>query len=346
MNHDTMEQAADWLDRQNELTPAEQDQFACWLKHAENLSAYQKISRAMGAPELHIALNNKIKLIDAHAGAAKRQSKAKKTAHFRASDPQHKNAPALFFAPHWKYLAAGIACIASMLMWYWSELQQPASSPAIAHTKTYPESRADYMATVFNRKSTLLADGTLVYLNASSELHVEQQSHARHAVLSQGQAYFSVAHDKLRPFNINAGLAQIEVVGTQFDVDRLSDRLIVSVYEGHVRVRTAKVYDLFKGQQITLIDGQPPQLSDVNLAMLPDWRSGWLDISQQPLATVLEKLQRYLSKTIELDPSIASDLSINGRFALDEPQKSLRLLAKANHLVIEEQDDKIQLRAL
>ncbi len=52
--------------------------------------------------------------------------------------------------------------------------------------------------------------------------------------LLQGEAHFSVAHDKNLPFRVFAGAGQIRAVGTAFTVYLKNDSVDVTVTEGSV----------------------------------------------------------------------------------------------------------------
>ncbi|MGE0786955.1 MAG: FecR domain-containing protein [Sandaracinaceae bacterium] len=54
--------------------------------------------------------------------------------------------------------------------------------------------------------------------------------------LERGRATFDVAHDPRREFRVQAGTAEVVVLGTRFDVQRVEGRVEVSVSRGRVRV--------------------------------------------------------------------------------------------------------------
>jgi len=86
-------------------------------------------------------------------------------------------------------------------------------------------------------ESVLLDDGSEVTLNHDSRLRYSMASEQSiRKVILQGEAFFDVAHDTSKPFVIDVGLAQVEVLGTSFNVDAYKDRsaIEVSVYSGLV----------------------------------------------------------------------------------------------------------------
>lgn len=57
MDEKHLEQAADWLDRINELTDDEYRQFTLWLTDSKNKEAFKRIKKAFSNPNIQIALN-------------------------------------------------------------------------------------------------------------------------------------------------------------------------------------------------------------------------------------------------------------------------------------------------
>ncbi|MEQ7921756.1 FecR domain-containing protein [Xanthomonas sp. WHRI 1810A] len=81
-----------------------------------------------------------------------------------------------------------------------------------------------------------LPDGSGLSLGADTRIHVRYDGLQRQLFLLQGEAIFDVARDVERPFVVDGGLARVTVLGTRFVVNRLHDRLRVSVERGRVQV--------------------------------------------------------------------------------------------------------------
>ena len=60
----------------------------------------------------------------------------------------------------------------------------------------------------------VLPDGSTASLNTNSEIRVHFTHHHREIVLTRGEALFSVAHDELRPFEVDAGANAVRALGT------------------------------------------------------------------------------------------------------------------------------------
>lgn len=87
--------------------------------------------------------------------------------------------------------------------------------------------------------SVILSDGTQVWLNADSRLKYPVRFHqdvARRVYL-QGEAYFDVSTDSLRPFIVTAAHTDITAYGTEFNIyARTDDYVRATLVEGVVAV--------------------------------------------------------------------------------------------------------------
>ena len=87
-------------------------------------------------------------------------------------------------------------------------------------------------------KTLYLPDSTKVWLNIMSELsYGEDFTSSNREINLKGQAYFSVKPDSLHPFTIQSGSAQIDVLGTSFDVKETDSLVQVIVEEGKVKLQ-------------------------------------------------------------------------------------------------------------
>src|SRR5262249_44820253 len=98
-------------------------------------------------------------------------------------------------------------------------------------------SRAPVLATPVGENPVLqLADGSQVTLGGATRVSVHFDERERSLEISQGEALFAVARDSARPFRVRAGHATVTAIGTEFNVRRSTDRVVVAVVEGRVAV--------------------------------------------------------------------------------------------------------------
>ena len=84
----------------------------------------------------------------------------------------------------------------------------------------------------------VLYDGSLVWLNAGSELRypntfVENQR----VVYLKGEAYFDVTKDRSHPFIVKTISSEISVLGTSFNVNARENSCVTTLVEGRVRMK-------------------------------------------------------------------------------------------------------------
>lgn len=172
-------------------------------------------------------------------------------------------------------------------------------------------------------RTVTLPDGSTVDLDADTLLRWHGDHGDRRLTLERGRAVFSVVRDPARPFIVQSGVSQVQVLGTVFCVDRRLSSLVVSVAEGRVRVRH---YTHATGTQILeteLTAGRQAKAGDaltVGNAPVADfaaWRSGRLVFHDLPLAEVVAEVRRYDPRPLTVDPMVAG-VHLTGTFPRDD----------------------------
>jgi len=205
--------------------------------------------------------------------------------------------------------------------------------PAIIH----PASAQAYATAKGQHQRVTLADGSLIDLDAETQLRVRFQGSERRVALVEGQAIFDVVHDASRPFVVEAGGRLVRDVGTQFDVRARGGQLTVTVARGRVEVTPqAPGSAAAQGQDVLLGPGQrfeldaptaAPQLSAVDPQETFSWRSGRLVYRARPLGEVVADLNRQFVEQITIaDPELAK-LPITGVIVLDNPRAVMSRLS-------------------
>jgi transmembrane sensor len=176
-------------------------------------------------------------------------------------------------------------------------------------------------------RAVRLTDGSRVTLGGDTRLDISITEERRQITLSRGEAFFSVAKDPSRPFQVRTGEATVTAVGTAFNVRRGSDRMTVSVVEGQVLVepvRPATSLAWFKKRTAArsqqLDAGQQAQVDEAgiranklpNAATATTWQSGRLTFRKERLRYVLEDVNRYGDKPIEVADEAIAELEFTG----------------------------------
>lgn len=194
--------------------------------------------------------------------------------------------------------------------------------------------RGVYITAVGEQYMVRLADGSVVKLNALSEIRVHFDDEARYVDLLRGQAFFQVAHDVSRPFWVSTDNTRVRAVGTQFDVYRKPVNTTVTVVEGKVAVAASTASDvqssvptthgedeamLAAGEQL-IVDKHAlykPRAPDIAAATA--WLQGQLIFKGAALREVAAEFNRYNTRQVVIADQKLGDLEISGIFSSTDP---------------------------
>lgn len=136
------------------------------------------------------------------------------------------------------------------------------------------------------QKDVCLPDQSVVSLNSISTIaYINTPNQHVRAVKLEGEAFFKVKRDTSKPFIVSAGAAEVQVLGTSFNVNSRSKRggIEVCVKTGKVRVsnKSGQSIDLVANEKAILVDGhliKEPLENENYLA----WKSKKLVFNNQP----------------------------------------------------------------
>lgn len=191
--------------------------------------------------------------------------------------------------------------------------------------------RADIATGTGDVRTVTLADRSQVTLNARTALALDFTAERREVRLLEGQAFFDVAADSARPFEVVAGNSRLQALGTAFDVDanRGDGSVAVSVVEHAVRLTGASEQTLKAGERLRVgADGSlgpvTLQPADITLA----WRSGLYIAQDRTLSDIIAALRPYHSGWIIARGTGLDTLRVNAVLDLRTPEASLAALAQ------------------
>lgn len=223
-------------------------------------------------------------------------------------------------------------------------LMAAAAAIALVLWFAHPATQFDGISTpLAHRQSVTLSDGTRVDLNSQTQLQVAITNSERRVRLLGGEAFFAVHKDPARPFVIETPGGSVRVTGTTFDVrSETAAHLEVTVVEGSVQVRPGDDGAL-NGPPVLL--GAGDQLSSgpagVSVKALPTaaledalaWRKGQIVFDGVPLKDALARFARYHGHKLQVAGDCAN-LTVGGRFSLDDPQGFFSGLEESLHVHI------------
>jgi len=180
---------------------------------------------------------------------------------------------------------------------------------------------ARYVTAAGERASVTLEDGSVLALNADSAAEVTFSGRSRMVRLEKGQAFFTVAHDASRPFEVLADDRRVTAVGTAFDVLLLPGALRVAMLDGVVRVSSdgqRPTQILSKGEVMTARANGTTTVRKADAARLAGWRDGVVYFEETPLSEAVAEMNRYTRRPIVVAEGPAGALRVSGAFRVAE----------------------------
>lgn len=170
----------------------------------------------------------------------------------------------------------------------------------------------------------VLSDGSHVWLNSGSSITFPIAfigNDRRIAV--EGEAYFEVAPNALKPFIVSKGETSVEVLGTHFNLNAYSDEqdIKVTLLEGSVKVslRQAqgdKTKIIKPGQQASI--HQDIKVREVDVEEVMSWKEGIFLLDHTDLPALMRQISRWYNVDVVYEGKI-SGMRFGGGVSKDQP---------------------------
>ena len=183
----------------------------------------------------------------------------------------------------------------------------------------------------------ILSDGSKVWLNAASSIHFPVAFTGNKRIVEiTGEAYFEIAKNKTMPFIVRVNGAEIQVVGTQFNVMAYNDEATVNttLLEGSVKFeKNGNSIFLRPGEQSQLgLNGKINVVNDVNIKKVMAWKNGFFDFEGSDFETVAKQLSRWYDVEVKynrkIDEQFYAEIPRNTKLSV--VLKALELTGKVN----------------
>lgn len=195
----------------------------------------------------------------------------------------------------------------------------------------------DYETARGEQQSVKLADGSGLTLDTDAALDFDQNRSDRTVTLFRGQILARVSRDHRHPFVVRTEHGTATALGTVFTVRKDNDGTTVTVLESHVRACAApageeRCANLSPGDRVRLKDSGVIRLNRVDAEAAGIWAEGWLAADDQPVADVLNELNRYRDRPIRFAPADLASVRVSGSFPLTDPDRAVAAIARATGL--------------
>ncbi|MBD0254341.1 MAG: FecR domain-containing protein [Cytophagales bacterium] len=230
----------------------------------------------------------------------------------------------------WRTVARYAAVLLLMAMggWYYTRYVQPVT-----------------VQTAFGQRQTVhLPDGSLVQLNANSSLRYRRSWSAGRdrEVWLTGEGFFQVTKQRqtgeLVKFTVHTDQLDVEVLGTQFNVNTRRRETQVVLAEGKVRLRgeEANPVVMQPGELARLREGEAQiNTRTVDPGQYASWRVNRVVFNQVPLWEVARSLEDYFGYRVTFADAALANRVFKGTLPADNATVWLATLEKSFPLRID-----------
>ncbi len=182
---------------------------------------------------------------------------------------------------------------------------------------------------------TRLPDGSVVHLNAGSELKVPVHfgTESREVWL-RGEGFFEVVHRENLIFTVHTDKADISVLGTEFDVRAYTDEkeVVTTLVQGAVGVSSGRIYDRLKpGEQARIAGKGDVRVAEVDIYPFIAWKNGRMVFENERLEKIMAELQRWYDfELFYADPDVKEMHFTIDILKYEEISKVLNLMERMN----------------
>lgn len=173
----------------------------------------------------------------------------------------------------------------------------------------------------------VLPDGTGVWLNTSSSIRFPTSFTGKEReVTVSGETYFEVAKNSTKPFRVHAGNTEVQVLGTDFNLEAWPEKTNVSttllngaviVVAGNEKVKLRPGQQANAGKTINIIN-------DKDIDQVLAWKNDQFIFRANTIQDIMENLARYYDFGVEYRGVTTSSLFV-GTFNRSAPLSEILL---------------------
>ncbi|HTH98414.1 MAG TPA: FecR domain-containing protein [Stellaceae bacterium] len=206
------------------------------------------------------------------------------------------------------FLGGGVAAAAAGIAYAVVE-------PPLGLWPSLAELQADYRTGTGQQRGVSLADGVSVEMNTRTSLALRMTGGIN---LIAGETEVDVAHSPKIPFTVTASDGQVEARQARFNIRRDDSGVCVTCIDGAVEVQQdGRSVGLQPAQQVAYGPGGLGAPVTVDPDVVTAWRQGLLILHDEPLAQVIDEVNRYRPGRIILANGALEKRRVNGVFHLD-----------------------------
>jgi ferric-dicitrate binding protein FerR (iron transport regulator) len=209
----------------------------------------------------------------------------------------------------WVAAASVVVLLGAGAIWY---TQQGSVKPMRNREISSLVKTAENPSGGVEKKELNLADGSKVILNVASTLkYPETFTGPERVVELSGEAYFEVKPNAAQPFRVLIKDAEVDVLGTSFNVRAYKDEPVckTTLVDGSVRIESrSDKKTLTPGQQGIITYASTGDIAiapRVDIGDVMAWKTGYFVFRDEEFQVVARVLERYYNVEIQYDQNIA-----------------------------------------
>lgn len=233
----------------------------------------------------------------------------------------------------WMQLAAAMFLV-SGLIWIYTTVYNPTVQITTASNEV---------------KKVVLPDGSQVWLNHSSQLSYRKKLLGKQRVVDlNGEAYFEVTKNAEKPFVIHTEQANVQVLGTAFNLKAIANTKAASLNVTEGKVQFTSKYSNESGivvaGQKALIDNQG-KLQPIEPMVINDmaWKSDQLVFNNMPMKEVCRILENHFNIVISVTDSNIYNCHFTATFNKPKLSKVLSVVCQTLQLTYSQKGQQIVL---
>ncbi len=167
-----------------------------------------------------------------------------------------------------------------------------------------------------------LSDGSTVWLNSLSRLRFRfENGKQREVFLEAGEAYFKVTGDAQNPFTVHTPEGDVQVLGTEFNVNAYSEKqMVASLINGKVAIRHGvDRIELNPGHQALVNAGETIVVENFDPARTLSWREGVHFFDDAAIKEISTMLDRWFNVELVIDSPDVGRRRFFGRLDRNKP---------------------------
>lgn len=189
----------------------------------------------------------------------------------------------------------------------------------------------------------ILPDGTKVWLNAASSLKFPTAfaGNQRNVELN-GEAYFEVAKNRAKPFNVKVNAMNVNVLGTHFNIMAYNndDAMKTTLLEGSVQLINGALRNYLKPGEQGIVKGNDVSVISVDADKAIAWKNGYFEFDRASIQDIMKQLSRWYDTEVTYEGKMPDDEFV-GRIGRDVKLSQVLHVLQLSHVHFRIENKKI-----